>query len=71
MRLLNAQQMNQYIQYSTPKQATNPKAVDLQAQNIDQLKASYAQSPEPILLPMLRICFAEFPYLHYILTRGF
>lgn len=29
------------------------------------------QSSEPILLPKLRIEFADFPYLHYPKTRGF
>ncbi len=36
-----------------------------------QSKASHTQSSEPILLPKVRIDFADFPYLHCSKTRGF
>ena len=31
----------------------------------------YPGSPEPILLPKVRIEFADFPYLHLALTGGY
>ena len=36
-----------------------------------KLKACYTRSSEPILLPKVRINFADFPYLHCSKTRGF
>lgn len=35
------------------------------AYNSFQTTARPTQSSEPILVPKLRICFADFPYLHY------
>ena len=43
-----------------------PSAPSLGAMhNLLQTSARPAQSSEPILIPKLRICFADFPYLHY------
>ena len=58
--------VNHYIQNSTQKSCFSRRATSLKPQKIVQLKASYAHSSEPTLFPKLRICFAEFPYLHYI-----
>ena len=32
-------------------------------------KAQRTQPLEPILIPKLRICFADFPYLHYSINQ--